>query len=314
MSKPHSWSQSVQDPSPTLDRTGGSFKYSKAFQEIVEQCLEKNPERRATAAELLSSPFFRNAKKKSYLVGTVLSERLPSPSKRRSRLQITDQSYLEALPPLTQRQERRKRASSSFANSLDSWDFSSTLSLSVKRSLSVSRGSLPPSDDALHTTDPVFELDEERATGKGLGQDDSEKSEESSTGPSTPGPTTPILAGISSPSKNQPENRVVSVSPEDAPKPNFGYRSPPTAPIPTPATHRRSTSRSAPGTPSDLNDAPVAVPHSAPPDKISHGSKIWNKFAKGGSSRGKKLNAALDKTGTLVRVMSAGFSSKPPKA
>ena len=83
-------SSSVQDPSPTLDRTGGTHKYSKAFQEIVGQCLEKDPAKRPTAAELLSSPFFRTAKRKSYLVGTVLSEDLLLSAKPLSRLPITD--------------------------------------------------------------------------------------------------------------------------------------------------------------------------------------------------------------------------------
>lgn len=66
---------SVQDPSPVLDRTGGSHKYSKAFQEMVGQCLEKDPAKRPSAAELLSSPFFRTARKGSHLVGTVLSKK-----------------------------------------------------------------------------------------------------------------------------------------------------------------------------------------------------------------------------------------------
>lgn len=163
----------------------------------------------------------------------------------------------------------------------------------------MSRSSSLHPDDASHTTDPVFELDEERAVERG--QYDSEKSEESSSGPTTPSPATPILDGLSSP-------------PEDVRKTGLGYNLPTTAtPVPTPIAHMRNISHSVPETPANLNDAPVAVPHSAPSEKVSHGSKMWNKFVKSGSNRGKKLNAALDKTGTLVRVMSAGFSSKSSK-
>ncbi|KAF9648508.1 kinase-like protein [Thelephora ganbajun] len=272
--------KTVQDPSPTLDRTGGSHRYSKVFQEIIEQCLEKDPAKRPTATELLSSPFFRTAKRKSHLVGTVL----------------------KSLPPLTQRQERRKRASSTFHDTMDSWDFSNTLTLSLRRSLSISGSSLPLSDEALHATHPMFELAEGRVTDRGQVLDDSERSEESSSGPSTPAPATPVLAGLSSP-------------PKDGPKSALGYSPPPhtTTSIPTRVTRVTSTSRSAPGAPTDLNGAPVTVPHSAPPDKTIQGSKFWNKFTKSGSIRGKKLDAALDKTGTLVRVMSAGFSNKSPK-
>lgn len=179
--------------------------------------------------------------------------------------------------------------------------------------MSTSRSSLLHPDDVPHTTDPVFELDEDRAAEKGQSQDDSEKSEESSSGPSTPGPTTPILAGLSSPPKGESANRGLSVSLEDRPKSNPVYNPSTTAPIPTRINHARSASRSAVETSIDANDSPIVVPHSAPPEKTSHGSKLWNRLTKPGSSRGKKLNAALDKTGTLVRVMSAGFSSKPPK-
>ena len=195
---------------------------------------------------------------------------------------------------------------------MDSWDFSSTLSLSAKRSLSASRSSLSHPDDLPHTTDPVFELDEDRVSEKGQLQDDSGKSEDSSSGPSTPSPATPVLAGQSSPPKNEPQNPV---SIEDGPKSDRQFIPPATttAPVPTRPAHNRSASRSAPGSPIGLNDAPVTVPHSAPPEKTSHASKLWNKFARPGSNRGKKLNAALDKTGTLVRVVSSGFSSKSPK-
>lgn len=277
--------KTVQDPPPTLDRTGGSHKYSKTFQEMVDQCLAKDPARRPSAAEVLSSPFFRNAKKKSYLVGTVL----------------------KSLPPLTQRQERRKRTSSTFHSTMDSWDFSISLSHSVKRPLSVSGSSLALPDEVPHTTEPVFELDEERTTDRGRPQDDSE---ESSSGPPTPGPTTPVLAGLSSPQKNEEPDPVLSVSPGEGTKSGLEYdsRSPTTVPIPTRKTHNRNTSRSAPSSPTD--PVPVAIAHSAPPDKTSQGSKFWNRLTKNGSFRGKKLNAAREKTDTLVRVVSAGFSSK----
>ncbi|TCD61150.1 hypothetical protein EIP91_008844 [Steccherinum ochraceum] len=93
----------VTSTPPTLDRDAGPHKYSRAFQEIVERCLMKDPARRPSAAELLATPFFRNAKKKGYLVGTIL----------------------KGLPPLAQRQERRKQPSILSPRTLDSWDFSS---------------------------------------------------------------------------------------------------------------------------------------------------------------------------------------------
>lgn len=186
---------------------------------------------------------------------------------------------------------------------MDSWDFSNTLPHSVKRP------SLAPSDETPHTTEPVFELDEERAAAKGQPRDDSEKSEESSSGPPTPGPTTPVLLGLSSPPKNNPKIQVLSVSPGESPNSRMNYNTP-SVPIPTRATHAKSSSRSIPDPSTDLNDAAVVVPRSAPPDKSSQSSRLWNKLTNRGSIRGKKLNAALEKTDTLARVVSAGFSSK----
>jgi serine/threonine-protein kinase OSR1/STK39 len=68
------WFTRVQDAPPTFERQGGQYKYSKAFKEIVESCLVKDPARRPTAAQLLETPFFKSSKKKSYLVGAILSE------------------------------------------------------------------------------------------------------------------------------------------------------------------------------------------------------------------------------------------------
>jgi serine/threonine protein kinase len=64
---------SVQDAPPMLDRTGGPYKYSRAFYDIVESCLIKDPARRPSAAQLLQTTFFRGAKRQNYLVNTVIS-------------------------------------------------------------------------------------------------------------------------------------------------------------------------------------------------------------------------------------------------
>ncbi|KAG6896286.1 hypothetical protein C0992_009336 [Termitomyces sp. T32_za158] len=93
--------RTIQDDPPMLDRDGGTYKYSRAFKEMVESCLVKDPSKRPTTQDLLESPFFRAAKKKSYLVRTILKD----------------------LPPLTQRQERRVLKNSMTMQSFDSWDF-----------------------------------------------------------------------------------------------------------------------------------------------------------------------------------------------
>ncbi|RDB29513.1 Serine/threonine-protein kinase fray2 [Hypsizygus marmoreus] len=97
--------RTIQDDPPTLDRDGGTYKYSRAFKEVVDSCLVKDPSKRPTAQELLETPFFKSAKKKSYLVGAILKD----------------------LPPLTLRQERRIANNTQTLHSLDSWDFATTL-------------------------------------------------------------------------------------------------------------------------------------------------------------------------------------------
>ncbi|KAG1755049.1 kinase-like domain-containing protein [Suillus paluster] len=97
--------QTVQGKPPTLDSVGGIHHYSRAFKDIVDACLVKDPSKRPTAAQLLQTPFFRSAKKKSYLIGTIL----------------------DGLPPLTMRQDRRRYQPSMVTHgTMDSWDFDST--------------------------------------------------------------------------------------------------------------------------------------------------------------------------------------------
>lgn len=97
--------RTIQEAPPTLDREGGEYKYSKAFQEFVASCLVKDPSRRPTAEQLLQSSFLKGAKKPSYLISKILKD----------------------LPPLTQRQERRVLPNSQTRLSVDSWDFATTV-------------------------------------------------------------------------------------------------------------------------------------------------------------------------------------------
>lgn len=89
-------------PPPKMDRNAGVHNYSAAFADIIEQCLQKDPAKRPTAQDLLNSSFFKGAKKKGYLVGAVLKN----------------------LPPLVQRQEKRRVPSLMTHATMDSWDFS----------------------------------------------------------------------------------------------------------------------------------------------------------------------------------------------
>ncbi|KAF9270530.1 kinase-like protein [Marasmius fiardii PR-910] len=97
--------RTIQDPPPILDRNGGEYKYSKAFQEFVATCLVKDPLKRPTAEQLLQSSFLKGAKEPFYLISKILKD----------------------LPPLAHRQERRILPNPQTRSSVDSWDFTTTV-------------------------------------------------------------------------------------------------------------------------------------------------------------------------------------------
>ncbi|KDR84840.1 hypothetical protein GALMADRAFT_217914 [Galerina marginata CBS 339.88] len=129
--------KTIQEDPPTLNREGGTFKYSRAFKEVIDSCLVKDPSKRPNAEELLQTPFFKAAKKKSYLINTILKD----------------------LPPLTQRQERCVLPAVLSANSIDSWDFTPTPTASVYRRRPFE--DFVTSEDEELRAEGVFEMDDE---------------------------------------------------------------------------------------------------------------------------------------------------------
>lgn len=106
-------SKTLLDAPPTLDREGNRHKYSRAFAEFVDQCLTKDPRQRPTAEKLLQHAWLRqSAKPKKFLVGAIL----------------------EGLPPLENRQDRRRNPSTGGMDTVASgWDFSNgTLPASLR--------------------------------------------------------------------------------------------------------------------------------------------------------------------------------------
>ncbi|KAJ6627290.1 kinase-like domain-containing protein [Mycena sp. CBHHK59/15] len=136
--------QTIQDDPPTLDREGGTYKYSRAFKEIVESCLVKDPSKRPTAEGLLQSPFFKASKKKSYLVGAILKD----------------------LPPLAHRQERRVAHGPQLHGTVDSWDFATTLHSPTSTFRRTTLEQLAMEDIEGQTEGAVFEMDGEQPSMK----------------------------------------------------------------------------------------------------------------------------------------------------
>ncbi|KAF9401099.1 hypothetical protein BGX21_002702 [Mortierella sp. AD011] len=88
------------DP-PTLDRESTKHRYSKLLKEMIDSCLQKDPARRPSAEKLLSHSFFKQAKKPSHLVTTILRN----------------------LPPLEQRPQKKATQKTPLPQKGVSWDF-----------------------------------------------------------------------------------------------------------------------------------------------------------------------------------------------
>ena len=91
----------LQHDPPRLDRSKTKHKYSRAFQQMIELCLQKDPTKRPSSEKLLEHPFFRQAKTKAYLARTIL----------------------ENVTPLINRPVRRTSQPTADRKSHISWDF-----------------------------------------------------------------------------------------------------------------------------------------------------------------------------------------------
>lgn len=77
----------LQNQPPTLDREATLHKYSKAFKDMIDACLQKDPAKRPSAEKLLQHPFFKVAKKPVYLTTSLLNGLTP----------ITERSHLQSM-------------------------------------------------------------------------------------------------------------------------------------------------------------------------------------------------------------------------
>lgn len=63
----------LKEPPPTLEADEIKARgWSKAFKEMIDSCLQKEPAKRPTAGKLLEHRFFKSGKKADYIVATML--------------------------------------------------------------------------------------------------------------------------------------------------------------------------------------------------------------------------------------------------
>lgn len=89
---------------PTLDRESCKHKFSKYFKDMIDLCLQKEPNKRPSAEKLIIHPFFKQAKKRDYLVKSVLAN----------------------VPPLDKRPHRKIPHKKIAFQTTEQWDFDDT--------------------------------------------------------------------------------------------------------------------------------------------------------------------------------------------
>ena len=67
----------LKNPPPTLEIGGKQLKFSPAFHDLVQLCLQKDPTQRPSAKSLLEHPFFADAEKQSGIIVTILDSLPP---------------------------------------------------------------------------------------------------------------------------------------------------------------------------------------------------------------------------------------------
>ncbi|KAI8062497.1 kinase-like domain-containing protein, partial [Gongronella butleri] len=97
---------------PTLPRETSTHKFTKLFQDMVDSCLQKDPKKRPTAEKLLANPFFKQIKKREYLVKTILAH----------------------VPALDQRPHKKVAQKQLSFETTDQWDFDNDDDMDEKKS------------------------------------------------------------------------------------------------------------------------------------------------------------------------------------
>ncbi|KAG9290337.1 hypothetical protein G9A89_007068 [Geosiphon pyriformis] len=91
----------ISNDPPTLNRDSTKHKYTKSLKEMIDSCLQKDPTKRPNTEKLLSHAFFRQAKRKEFLVTKLLQN----------------------LPPLEERPHKRVQQKPVIYQRPVSWDF-----------------------------------------------------------------------------------------------------------------------------------------------------------------------------------------------
>ncbi|KAK3255789.1 hypothetical protein CYMTET_35050 [Cymbomonas tetramitiformis] len=112
----------IQQPAPTLEDTSGKH-FSKALREFVSLCLDKDPEKRPSAAKLLEHKFLKEARKKEILVKHLL-EGQPSLGERTRKLREREvERRAQMNGGLKESTDREEKSRSEYTRGISGWNF-----------------------------------------------------------------------------------------------------------------------------------------------------------------------------------------------
>ncbi|KAI8993156.1 kinase-like domain-containing protein [Pilobolus umbonatus] len=127
---------------PTLDRENTKYKYSKMLKDMIDSCLQKDPSKRPSADKLIQHPFFKQAKKKDYLIKSILSH----------------------VPPLDQRPTKKIPSKHISIMNTEQWDFDSPDDVAGDKNhinyLHANMTGDPPESSAIEKSKPVVCFEE----------------------------------------------------------------------------------------------------------------------------------------------------------
>ncbi|KAL1740636.1 hypothetical protein HDZ31DRAFT_67744 [Schizophyllum fasciatum] len=258
-------------------------------------CLVKDPSKRPSAEQLLQTPFFRNAKKKNFLVHKILNN----------------------LPPLAQRQERRATSRHQTMRSIDSWDFTATVhssTTSFRRHRSASEDS--PAVEA------VIELGEtasipSRTHSRAISFVDVAPPLREEDEPAVPEEDPPVALSSSNPSLGEVSDMEGTPSQGSSP-PSSVNLAPPTAKAQEDMTPSQAIASSYSANAVAASSAPAYLPPVSVsphrPPMIPSSSSFWRRLA-GSAKRSQRSTpidgernepSAIDKGIQLTRRLTAG--------
>lgn len=107
----------LQNPPPSLEDKTGRRHFSKHMRSVVARCLQKEPDKRPSATELLQDKFFKQARDEEFLVRMLLGD-LPALGERVQQIRVG-----KAATNAAENDKQLERSQEEYVKGVSSWNF-----------------------------------------------------------------------------------------------------------------------------------------------------------------------------------------------